>query len=632
MKRVFFSVKSMAWCIHIHYLQALVLTFAVLFFAGCPENTPGSDIPVSGSILQPGSFYYDEDNSIIFQAQIHSASGIIPSGIAVHWQSSIEGELGDGVWISRKLRTGEHIISLVYEDCELARKTIVIQPVVYEHGQSRLLGLGGVTNQILLPAGAYSPFFYSLDGKRPAITVLDSVEDKADLPSSSLNRISCIDEDILECKEFSLMSVSLPQAAPIKAKDIHTNDTTQGRNAYSIQTPIPELGQTREFLVADTTGVRSEGIVITCRLAFSSDRLSVWIDENGQVSESVLTRFLDGLKFRAWPRVVSIWGSDWADTDNNNALAVLITPLINQQQMAIGFFNPADLYPRNTDAKSTAFNPVSNEMDIIYLAAPTDDPSVFAYSINSILATFCHETTHLIGFSRSFYLPAASGQQVSREELFLDEGLAHLTENLCGYGESGGNLAFFARYLENPEQYSLCKSDADGASDSIGKRGMTAAFLSWLFWEKGGAVWDAVDPGKITDTGGISFLRHLLATSQRGLANISCSAGIDAHTLLVRWFSEIDLQDMKVLNLPEVYFDPHGGEAITMSPFYGNLLVGSKVYTLNGPHRKDIFRQNICLPYSVIWGKPFGLSNKQLISVDSSIVDNGSYACFNMIE
>lgn len=615
----------------LQYSIALVLSVYCFFFAGCLLNPSDSDTSVSGTILQPGSQTYDEDKSIVFEAKVNSVSGINSDNVNIHWKSSLEGDLGEGTWLSRKLIPGEHTITLLYKDHTLTQKTINIQPIMYERGNYRLLGLGSAINQILLPAGKYSPFLYSLDGKTPAVTIQDYQSANTILPAVSFNRLGTLNEDILGLKKFTLVSVPVQSTDRIK-KEFTGRNNIQGIPDYSALSPLMEIGQTRAFVVADTTGAQTDGISVTGRLVYSSDRLSIWIDENALVSESVLAQFLDGLKFRAWPRVLSIWGNDWADPDNDNALAVLITPLINQQEKAIGFFNPADLYPRDINVNSPAFNPVSNEMDIIYLAAPVEDSSVFAYSIGSILATFCHEATHLIGFSRTYYLPTVSGQEVTREELFLDEGLAHLTESLCGYGVSGGNLAFFASYLENPEQYSLCKADADGASDSIGKRGMAAAFLSWLFWKKGGAVWDGVDPGKITDTGGLSFLRHLLATSQRGLVNISAAADSDSQALLVRWFTEIDLQDTHVLNPLGAYFDPIGGEVITMSPFYGNMLIGSKIYTLNGPFRKDFSQQNICVPYSAIWGKTINLPNKKTITVDSTIVDTNSYVYFNMIE
>jgi len=575
----------------------------VLLISACPVT---QNEPVVGHILQPALDSYSEESTLIFQAEV-----TLPA--AVVWSSDEEGVLGDGVWFSRKLLPGTHTITLLCGSQELDRKTIVIRPVEFLRGQSRQLGLGSARNSILLAGGNYSPCLYTLDGKATTVTF-------PGLDASKAHAVSGKTDSLLQPRLFSLINKTLPPQ----------NTITGGRHSTNKAQAV--IGDTRSFLIADTTGMQAEGDTVQAELVFSAQRVSIWVDTNAQIPVAVLDNFLAGLTSIALPRVFAVWGEDWVDLDADNSLAVLITPLINEQGKAIGFFNPADFYPRNTDAASADYNPVSNSMDIIYVAAPVDDPAVFAYSLNSILATFCHETAHLINFSRAYYLPAVSGQTVTREELFLDEGLAHLTESLCGYGESGGNLAFFASYLNDTGRYSLCRADADGAPDSVGKRGMSAAFLAWLFWQQGGARWDAVDPGAITDLGGIAFLRRLIVTSQHGLKNISAAAGADAADLLVRWFKELDLQAHNIMERPLIVRDPLCGEALSMSPFHGELFISTSRFVLDGPVCRELNQFSVNCAFAAAWGASFTLVQKTAFNVVSSVPGNGAYLSFNMID
>lgn len=218
--------------------------------------------------------------------------------------------------------------------------------------------------------------------------------------------------------------------------------------------------------------------------------MNLWVDTGIVVSQDDLTRFVEKASSFVLPRVFALWGDNWADIDGNGKVSVLISRSINDAGRAIGFFNPADLYERVDDIASNSWNPVSNEMDIVYLANPFGDSEEFAYSLSSVLATLAHETYHLIMYShKPYFLEQAGDTSSSGEELFLDEGLAPLTESLVGLGVSGGNIAFLSRYLENTSLVSAKGCDLDGQLDSVGKRGMMSAFLSWIFWQQGGATW-----------------------------------------------------------------------------------------------------------------------------------------------
>jgi hypothetical protein len=178
-------------------------------------------------------------------------------------------------------------------------------------------------------------------------------------------------------------------------------------------------------------------------------------------------------------------------------------------------------------------------MDIIYIAVP-DSSSDSSYSQASIIATIAHEVTHGSTFSEKTWKRHLSGNMdAQREDLFLDEGWSHLTENLCGYGVSGGNVQFLRRYFDDTAAYSFCTANRYGQDDSAGMRGAITLFLSWLFWRQGGMTWDSADPSRLVDTGGIVFLRRMLASTTTGWESIGQAYGESTDTLFQTMLTEL---------------------------------------------------------------------------------------------
>ena len=147
----------------------------------------------------------------------------------------------------------------------------------------------------------------------------------------------------------------------------------------------------------------------------------------------------------------------------------------------MGYFNPADLFARNTESSQSSRNPYSNELDIVYLAMPSSS-DIGSYSVSSVSAPLSHELTHSVTYNQKTFSHILQGNtERERESLILDEGLSHLSESLCGFGVSGGNTAFVSVYLQDTACYSLSGPNALGQEDSIGARGGMLLFLSWLY-------------------------------------------------------------------------------------------------------------------------------------------------------
>lgn len=268
----------------------------------------------------------------------------------------------------------------------------------------------------------------------------------------------------------------------------------------------------------------------------------------------------------------------------------------------IGFFNPDDLF-------SLENNEYSNQMDVLYLALPYSTVFTGNYSIESISATIAHELTHAITFNIKTYQRVLNDfSNAPQEESFLDEGLSHLSESLCGFGESGGNMAFINAYLKQPELYSFSEKNAFGQNDSPGKRGAMAYFLSWLFWKYGGMYWDSSNGISVCDSGGITFLHRLIASNEIGWNNISTTCGKNAVELLKLFAIDVQKENKGLLPYyPAI--DPVTGECVEIVcnlPQYGIIPL---VATYNVEDSISV------LPWSIVFYKPLQITERNVIKL-----------------
>ncbi len=171
----------------------------------------------------------------------------------------------------------------------------------------------------------------------------------------------------------------------------------------------------------------------------------------------------------------------------------------------LGFFDYRDMLPAS-DADATG-----NEMDILWSRTPgSSNPRVQA------VATLAHEYAHLASFATR-----VSGQETSasQEALWLDEGIAHLMEDLVGWGPSNVNAVEEA--LSNWEDTALA-----GPLDGVANRGMAYLFLRHLVDMKAKALGATTAADSEVITAAASVLSPLMTSSASGfehssLANMS---------------------------------------------------------------------------------------------------------------
>jgi len=207
------------------------------------------------------------------------------------------------------------------------------------------------------------------------------------------------------------------------------------------------------------------------------------------------------------------------DIDVNGKVVVFFTRAVNELTPSGasfyygGFFHPRDLLPKLR--YGVAYCPGSNEREMFYMLVP--DPSGVvngnARSVGFVdtatVGVLAHEQQHLVNFARRVYVNAAYYD----EEVWLNEGLSHVAEELVFYratgtaprqnigGSSfgtqpfdglfeqfmGANFGRLGLFLQNPQSFSPYSS-----ADDLGTRGAVWAFLRYAADRNGpadGDVW-----------------------------------------------------------------------------------------------------------------------------------------------
>ena len=130
------------------------------------------------------------------------------------------------------------------------------------------------------------------------------------------------------------------------------------------------------------------------------------------------------------------------DVDVNGRVAIFFTQGVNQipqpqDGYVGGYFSARDLF-----AATPSGCLASNEGEIFYLPVPDPNSTINGNYKNKadlaagVLATLVHEFQHLINSGRRLYVNNAA---VSSEEVWLNEGLSHIAEELLYYRISGNS-------------------------------------------------------------------------------------------------------------------------------------------------------------------------------------------------
>lgn len=259
----------------------------------------------------------------------------------------------------------------------------------------------------------------------------------------------------------------------------------------------------------------------------------------------------------AHPVVTAAFGAP-TDIDGNDRIVVLFTKAVNaitprgSSGAVLGFFFSRDLLPQS-GANGCAGSNVG-EMFYVMVPDPTavvSDARSKAFVSSIVASTIAHELQHLINSSRRLYVTNASE---TNEELWLNEGLSHIAEELAFYRASGlsprqnldsstikasgqramldlyqrGNFRRLEAYLRAPD------SNAPMAeNDQLATRGSAWAFLRYL-----------ADRSRATDGDLWRRLVDSPVTGARNLDEVLQGTGLTTLGLLEEWSRAVVSDDI----------------------------------------------------------------------------------------
>jgi hypothetical protein len=196
------------------------------------------------------------------------------------------------------------------------------------------------------------------------------------------------------------------------------------------------------------------------------------------------------------------------DIDGDGRFTVLLSSWLgrlgNGKHAVDGFVRVTDLDPHYAA-------PFGNRCDMMYLSTSLRPGP----HLRTIMA---HEYMHAVLFSMKS-MPTFAGLPPIEEEGWLDEGLAHLAEDLHGFSRSNIDYRISA-FLSQPERYQLVVEDYYAADlfRSHGHRGATYLFLRWC-----------------ADRYGPELLPALAGSRRKGVPNLELATGCTFAELYRRW-------------------------------------------------------------------------------------------------
>jgi sirohydrochlorin ferrochelatase len=342
-----------------------------------------------------------------------------------------------------------------------------------------------------------------------------------------------------------------------RARDAFKRDASSGARAAVIPAYLA-LGDLVDLNAQATTSCTSPSMR-TGRVAAISARAIVVHDTAnpaGGFTDADYRRFAAAFDTLIAPVADAAFGAP-TDIDVNGKVVMFFTRAVNELTPAGasyyygGFFHPRDLLPQSL--YGVPYCPASNEREMFYMLVP-DPEGVVNGNRRSVgfvdtltVAVLAHEHQHLVNFARRLYVNGA----MFDEEVWLNEGLSHVAEELVFYratgtaprqnlgGERFGTQPFdglftqfmapnFGRlreFLRDPQSFSPYSS-----FDDLGTRGAVWAFLRYAADRRGAADGDV-------------WMRLVNSTSF-GFANLQSVFGPDVLGMMHQWALSVYADDL----------------------------------------------------------------------------------------
>lgn len=258
-----------------------------------------------------------------------------------------------------------------------------------------------------------------------------------------------------------------------------------------------------------------------------------------------------------------------SDIDVNGHVLLLFTPLINKAttrgsgSFFAGYFFSGDLYPRTAATASDACK-ASNVGELFYLVVPDpagqfSDPRSATTVRQLTQGTVAHEFQHMINAGIRRPDPA-----VPFEEVWLDEALSHLAEEVVGRAKRGFGdlqpLSYNDVSAVPADYYSFFNQNLLRFGDWLQRPDTSAgpSVRADVNLSSRGAAWALVRYAADQYSGGNvrGFTRRLVAGPEAGLANLAARSGVPYATMLPDQMLANYADDLGIAGLDQRYTYP----------------------------------------------------------------------------
>ncbi|MBI5509160.1 MAG: hypothetical protein HY903_10440 [Deltaproteobacteria bacterium] len=341
---------------------------------------------------------------------------------------------------------------------------------------------------------------------------------------------------------------------------------------------------TPELTFTDSTAVAATVIAVTS----GAFKVNVVLDDNDQGNETAATGAANAFAVAA-TNALTLMGQSGGhsaalDRDQDGRMTVVFSSKLASMGDVVGFFEHRDFLPA-ADSQATG-----NEADILWAQVPGAESRASCTAANGCatdvitpevaIGTLVHEYTHLVNFALRVYANGAA--PADNEVLWLDEGMAHLMEDLTGYGAS--NIGAAAVALDEWPSATFASP-----TDSVAQRGQAYLVLRYLVDALGKAKGASTPAAAAT-----SVLLHktLLADGARGFLHPALQTfGADGlGAWLLATYATNNLEVTEVAAKSALYLSPVNGGAgqpVGFDPFGTFVDARGNELALTGPKLGD---------------------------------------------
>jgi hypothetical protein len=215
------------------------------------------------------------------------------------------------------------------------------------------------------------------------------------------------------------------------------------------ETPLPASLEVGDLVRLNVNGEENctNGIYHIARVVAIGEKSMIFADTlnpaGGGFTPADYQRYAAKFDTLVYPLDVGAFGAP-TDIDNNGRVGIIFTRAVNEltppgsDSYVGGFTYSRDLFPKTGNGRADACE-TSNEGEYFYALAPDPQGAIngnkrtTGFVDSATISVLAHELQHLINASRRLYINTAAEEF---EDKWLDEGLAHIAEELLFYRES----------------------------------------------------------------------------------------------------------------------------------------------------------------------------------------------------